>query len=437
MHTARPIHELRRALATGELSRREFVENALTTAIWRKTQGAKVYIHLDPNAVHEQLASGLDLTKPLGGLPVSVKDCFDVAGVPSTAGSSFYASTRDVPGRDSEFAAITRAAGAVLMGKTNLNEFAYGITGQNQHFGDCEIPTRPGCLTGGSSSGAAASVVEGSAVVGLGTDTGGSLRAPASFCGLVSFRASLERGKWGGCFPLAESFDTMGWLCRHLADVPVIGEALIGVGADAVDPKCTRIGLASGSWLDACDPEIVEAMRDYGSRLREAGFAVEDFDASLWQDSAALFIPIQAHEATAIHRDYLERFAQRYEPGVRARLDFGATVTAEAYLGYKARQMEFCAASTRLFGKFDFLVSPVTPVRELRTSEDHSDFRFRILQVTAPTSLNGWPALTVRGRGTGPEDLDAHGFGLQIVGPSMGDGKLFGLAAALAAVGME
>ena len=175
----------------------------------------------------------------------------------------------------------------------------------------------------------------------------------------------------------------------------------------------------------------------YGGRLREAGFATEDFDASLWQDAPALFIPIQAHEANANHREYLARFAQRYEPAVRARLEFGGTITADAYRGYKARQMEFCAASTQLFEKFDFLIAPVTPVRELRDGEDHSGFRSRILQITAPISLNGWPALTVRGRGTGPEDLAAHGFGLQIVAPAMADGKLFGLAAALAQAGMH
>src|SRR4029077_10411012 len=110
-------------------------------------------------------------------IPISVKDCFDVAHAPSTAGSSFYAGTRPTPTQDSWFAARARACGGVLMGKTHLNEFAYGITGENLHHGNCHVPARPNCLTGGSSSGAAASVAEGSAVIGLGTDTGGSLRA--------------------------------------------------------------------------------------------------------------------------------------------------------------------------------------------------------------------------------------------------------------------
>ena len=436
MHTARPIAELRRALATGELTARELIENALTTAVWRKTQGAKTYLQLDPDAALAQLGAGLDLTRSLGGLPVSVKDCFDLAGVPTTAGSSFYAGTRPVPEDDAEYVATVRGAGAVLMGKTHLNEFAFGITGSNLHFGDCEIPTRPGCLTGGSSSGAAASVVEGSAVIGLGTDTGGSLRAPAALCGLVSFRASIERGNWRGCFPLAPSFDTMGWLNRHLADMPAIGRALLGIDADSVHPARTRIGVAAGEWLDICEPEMVAAHRAYAERLRAAGFTVEEFDAALWLDATSMFLPVQAHEAHAIHRDLLASFADQYEPGVRARLEFGGTITEVEYRAQKARQMEFCAASNALFERFDFLLAPVTPLRELRLGQDHSEFRPRILKLTAPVSLNGWPALTVRGRGTGPEDPDAHGFGLQIVAPQMSDGKLLGLAAALDGAGM-
>ena len=291
------------------------------------------------------------MTQSLGGLPTSVKDCFDVAGVPTTAGSSFYAGTRPRPGmQDAAYVTTTRATGAVLMGKTHLNEFAYGITGENLHFGDCEIPTRPGCLTSGSSSGAAASVVEGSAVIGLGTDTGGSLRAPAAFCGLVSFRASLERGTWRGCFPLAPSFDTMGWLGRHLADVPAIGRALLGVEAEATDPKRTRIGVATGEWLEVCDPEIVTAHREYAGKLRESRFPGRGIPTpSLWLDATLIFIPLQAHEAHAIHREFLTQFADQYEPGVRSRLEFGGTVSEENYRALKARQLEFCAASTALF----------------------------------------------------------------------------------------
>ena len=436
MHTSRPISELRWALATGELSSRELIENALTTAVWRKTLGAKTYLHLDPDFIHAQIKAGLDLTRSLGGLPVSVKDCFDVAGLPTTAGSSFYAGTRPLPTADAEYVTATRATGAVLMGKTHLNEFAYGITGANQHFGDCEIPTRSGCLTSGSSSGAAASVVEGSAVIGLGTDTGGSLRAPAAYCGLISYRASLERGRWRGCFPLAQSFDTMGWLNRHLADVPAIGRALLGVDSDHVERKRVRIGVAAGKWPEICDAEILAAHREYGDRLRDVGFQVEEFDASLWLNATDIFIPTQAHEAFKIHREFLKTFADQYEPGVRSRLDLGATIDDDAYRALKARQMEFCTASVALFERFDFLVAPVAPQREIRIDVDQAEFRPRILKLTAPISLNGWPALTVRARGTGPEDPNAHGFGLQIVAPEMSDGHLLGLATSLAEAGL-
>jgi Asp-tRNA(Asn)/Glu-tRNA(Gln) amidotransferase A subunit family amidase len=147
---------------------------------------------------------------PLRGFPVSVKDLFDVRGLPTTCGSPFYAGTRPLPEADCPYVADWRALGTVLVGKTNLNEFAYGITGENRGYGDVTQPGHPDRLTGGSSSGAAASVLMGAAAIGLGTDTGGSLRAPAALCGLVSYRATLGSEDAAGSFPLAHAFDTLG-----------------------------------------------------------------------------------------------------------------------------------------------------------------------------------------------------------------------------------
>ncbi len=124
--------------------------------------------------------------------------------------------------QDSWLVARLRAAGAVIIGKTHLHPLAYGITGENPEFGDCRQPGNPDALTGGSSSGAAASVLEGSAVAAIGTDTGGSIRAPAALCGLVGYRTTHGRGDWRGAGHLAQSFDTMGWLFRDLEDAPML-----------------------------------------------------------------------------------------------------------------------------------------------------------------------------------------------------------------------
>ena len=162
----------------------------------------------------------------LWGLPISVKDCFDLAGSPTTCGVHFYRDLNGTAARDSWLVEQLRAAGAVIVGKTHLHALAYGITGENPEFGDCVQPRDSGALTGGSSSGASASVQEGSAVAAIGTDTGGSVRVPAALCGLAGYRATLGRGDWRGGAHLAESFDTMGWLFRDLEDAPLLAVSL-------------------------------------------------------------------------------------------------------------------------------------------------------------------------------------------------------------------
>ena len=158
----------------------------------------------------------------LWGLPISVKDCFDLAGSPTTCGVHFYRDLNGTATRDSWLVEQLRAAGAVIIGKTHLHPLAYGITGENPEFGDCVQPRDSGALTGGSSSGAVASVQEGSAVAAIGTDTGGSVRAPAALGGLAGYRATIGRGDWRGGAHLAVTFDTMGWLFRDLEDAPLL-----------------------------------------------------------------------------------------------------------------------------------------------------------------------------------------------------------------------
>src|SRR5579862_4033834 len=167
---------------------------------------------------------------PLQNLPISLKDCFDLAGTVTTCGSRFYAQHNTPAPKNSWVAQRLLDLGAILTGKTHLHQLAYGITGENADYGDCLQPRDATLLTGGSSSGAAASVQEGSALAGIGTDTGGSIRVPAALCGLAGYRASIElaheRRLWRGGVHLAQSFDTLGWLFRDLRDAPLLAEAL-------------------------------------------------------------------------------------------------------------------------------------------------------------------------------------------------------------------
>ena len=215
------------------------------------------------------------------GVPVAVKDCFDVAGYPTTCGSRFYAEKLGIARTDSAVAARLRQAGAVIMGKTHLHQLAYGITGENSEYGDCVQPRDPGILTGGSSSGSAASVQEGSAVAAIGTDTGGSIRVPAALCGLAGYRSTLGLGgaqAWEGGWHLASSFDTLGWLFRDLRDGPALAAALLDV--QPVDaPKDVTIAAVGAGFLHDCEPAVLEMYHGWQEKLRRAWRADQEFRA--------------------------------------------------------------------------------------------------------------------------------------------------------------
>src|SRR5947207_13294994 len=242
-----------REMLAGETSPRRLAEQALAKA--NQNAGRNVYISLSPDwtlseaeRVQKEFRGGeisSGKKPPLFGLPVSLKDCFDLQGFRTTAGTHYYAERNAIATHDSAVAKRLRAQGAVIVGKTHLHPLAYGITGENPDFGDSTQPRDSSLLTGGSSSGAAASVQEGSALAAIGTDTGGSIRAPAALCGLAGYRASIELAHecdlWRGGFHLSQTFDTLGWLFRDLRDAPILASALFGIAVPPVNSKRFRI----------------------------------------------------------------------------------------------------------------------------------------------------------------------------------------------------
>src|ERR1700722_8937496 len=225
------IRDLRRALASGTLHPTALAETAL--AHMNQNAGRNTYIWQDAAWTRAEAARAEAMPRgsggPVGdgrpalwGLPISVKDLFDLAGSPTSCGVHFYRDLNGIATRDSWLVEQLRASGAVIVGKTHLHALAFGITGENPDYGDCVQPTDRTAFTGGSSSGAAASVQEGSAVSAIGTDTGGSIRVPAALCGLAGYRATLGRGDWRGGAHLAECFDTLGWFFRDLEDAPLL-----------------------------------------------------------------------------------------------------------------------------------------------------------------------------------------------------------------------
>jgi Asp-tRNA(Asn)/Glu-tRNA(Gln) amidotransferase A subunit family amidase len=387
--------------------------------------GHNVYLAMDQErTLAEAEALTARFPKPeqrpsLFGVPVAIKDCFDVAGFPTTCGSRFYAEKLGIAKADSTVAARLRQAGAVIMGKTHLHQLTYGITGQNTEYGDCLQPRDPRRFTGGSSSGSAASVQEGSAVAAIGTDTGGSIRVPAALCGLSGYRSTLGLGgeeAWQGGWHLAASFDTLGWLFRDLHDGPVLAAALFGL-KPVTAPKDVIVAAVAGSYLDDCEPAVRKMYDGWQETLRDGGAQIEAFAPDFWEDSREIFGGIQAHEAAAIHRGNFEHF----EKTIVDRLEWGASLSNATVEDLRKRHVAFRARMDHLLEQYDFLMLPCAPLSALAVGVDHSESRLHILRYTTPISLAGMPAVA----------LPALGGGVQLVGARGSDARLLAFAASI------
>ncbi len=422
-----PIARLRQQYLKSEANPQAMLETVLAAA--NSNAGHNVYLAQDAEWSREQarhLHPEEMGKQPLWGIPVSLKDCFDLAGFSTSCGSRFYRGYHGIAQADSTVAARLRRAGAVITGKTHMHQLAYGITGENRDFGDCRQPANPALLTGGSSSGAAASVQEGSALAAIGTDTGGSIRAPAALCGLAGYRSSISLNAvdlWRGGYHLAPTFDTIGWLYADLADGPVLGHALLDLPwAARPSLEHLRIGIPDAAFLSDCSAEVLATLGLWEERLRGFHAGVGRFPSGLWPEAMSIYAPIQASEAAVLHRGHFQHF----EPEIAERLRWGASISSSERSQLHQRLATFQASTHALFEPFDYLLVPCAPVTSLAAGADHSETRARILRYTAPISLAGLPVVTLpmlaAGRPAG---------GMQLVGPLGGDADLLALSAAL------
>lgn len=362
----------------------------------------------DEPVVAERLAAA-DRRQPLGGVPFFAKDLFDLRGAPTFAGSAFLPEVRPAGAATSHAIAAAEHAGMVCVGKTHLHEFAYGITGENPHYGDCEHPHFPGRTTGGSSSGSAAAVAAGIVPVALGTDTGGSIRVPAAFCGIYGVRFAPRDAWVSDAFPLAPSFDTAGWFTANAADLKTLVTCL-------VQPKCPS-GSPRGLYLEwpSVDPDIAAACGRAAARFGTAADAsTADALRSRFAGAVSAYNTIVAREAWAVHQAWAERYRERYDPVVRARLNRFHSVTPEALAAADATLASIRRTWAEYFAQYDFLVMPATPTVALRKTECTLENRTRLLELTTPASVAGLPVLTV------PVPLPSGlSGGLQIVVPGV------------------
>ena len=393
------VHDLRRALASEAMRPTELVEHALARS--NRNPNHNTYLWQDAAWTRNEAKRAEDIPRGSGGpfgdgrsaiwgLPVSIKDCLDLGGAPTSCGTIFYRDLNGKAMRDSWVAEQLRAAGAVIMGKTHVHPLTYGITGENPDFGDCLLPGDPGALTGGSSSGAVASVLEGSAVAAIGTDTGGSVRAPAALSGLVGYRSSLGCGNWRGGAHLAESFDTLGWLFRDLEDGPLLAKFYaprMPLPAQAF----TRFAVIAESFLHDCEPDILESFRSAIRELESLGLEARTINPEWWAESREIFSRIQAWEAARLHAGFFDRFGA----AIGERLEMGARITPSEITALRQRHFEFNARMDDLFAAHQLIMFPCAPVGRLAAGADHSQTRANLLRYTTPFSLSGVPVVAI------------------------------------------
>jgi Asp-tRNA(Asn)/Glu-tRNA(Gln) amidotransferase A subunit family amidase len=419
---------LREKFLNGEITPKQVAAEALQKS--NQNRGRNVYLAQDRDwtlreaeRVERNFSQGEK--PPLFGLPVSLKDCFDLEGFKTTAGTRFYSERNQPAAADSAVAARLREQGAVITGKTHLHPLAYGITGENRDFGDCTQPGDASLLTGGSSSGGAASVQEGSAVAAIGTDTGGSIRVPAALCGLAGYRASIglawERKLWGGGVHLAQAFDTLGWIFRDLRDGPLLAAGLFGLRTIENVTRRVKVGAVSGDFLRDCEVDVRKALELSKSRLAAKGATIAEFAADDWNEGMSIYSPIQASEAAAIHAPNTGGDFSCFPPPISERLAWGASLSPDEIQNLRARHSAFRERLDKLFERYDFLLLPCSPLSRLKVGADHSETRMKILRYTVPLSLAGTPVVT----------LPFHtGVGMQLVAPRGRDANLLAYAAA-------
>jgi aspartyl-tRNA(Asn)/glutamyl-tRNA(Gln) amidotransferase subunit A len=360
------------------LSSRDRLEQALVRIADPTGEGAKACLTVyteaaraAADAADARAKTGVSLG-PLDGTIVSIKDLFDVAGEPTRAGSKILAEEAAPAAADAPVVRRLRAAGAVIVAKTNMTEFALGAIGANPHFGTPGNPRDRARIPGGSSSGAAVTVGGGMAEIAIGSDTGGSVRIPAALCGIVGFKPSRQRVPTTGAFPLSTSLDSIGPLARSVADCAKAFAVMADAAMEGEDftPLAAasfsglRFGVVQGFPLENLDATVSQAFAAATERLRHAGVRVTDEAVSLLDDMRQVnaYGGIVQPEACAIHRDRLKRRAADIDPNVRVRIERGCAMSAADYIGMLYARERLVRAMDGWLAGFDALIMPTAGI---------------------------------------------------------------------------
>ena len=374
------------------------------------------------------------LYRALRGIPIAVKDLFDVEGVRTTAGSKFLAD--NLADQDAFVVEKLRQSGALINGKTNTHEIALGITGNNPHYGTARNPWNTERIPGGSSSGSAIAVATGMALGALGTDTGGSIRIPASLCGVVGFKPTRGRVSTRGVFPLSWNLDHVGPLTKCVKDAAIILQVISAY--DAIDPSSIKmltgdylghlvddmegrkIAIGSGEFIETADPEVLNAVREAAKVFEGMGCKVTKVNVDWMRDAALANKTMTQADGAAVHRERLKEHPDWFGDDIRWRLEDGAKTTSTEYILARRTQAEVRKRCELFFESYDLLIVPTTPIAA-PTIEGHDavEQAGRLTRFTAPFNLTGLPALSVPCGFT----KDGLPIGLQIVSRAWGDAK--------------
>ena len=379
------------------------------------------------------------LANALRGIPLALKDLFNTAGVRTTIGSKFF--MEHIPDEDAFVVEKLKQAGATILGKTNTHEIALGVTGDNPHFGTARNPWNRDRIPGGSSSGSAIAVATGMALGALGTDTGGSIRIPASLCGVVGFKPSYGRVSTRGVFPLSWNLDHVGPITSCVRDAALMLQVISVY--DAVDPASIKmltgdylghlvddmegrkIALGIGGYVDAADDEVLTSVRDAAKVFESLGCKIQEVNVDWMRDAALANKTMIQADGAAVHRVRLQENPEMFGEDVRRRLQDGAKTSSTEYALARRTQAEMRKRCELFFEAYDLLILPSTPIpAPTITGHDALEQAARLTRFTAPFNLTGLPAISV------PCGITRDGLpiGLQIISRAWADAKVLNAA---------
>ena len=437
------IEEARAALETGTTTSRALVEGCLARISDPAGEGARAFIRCYPEQARAS-ADAMDLLRragrvpgPYAGIPVSIKDLFDVAGEVTTAGSVVLA---DAAPAAAHAPVVQRllAAGLVIVGRTNMTEFAFSGVGLNPHYG---TPLSPydrdtGRIPGGSSAGAAVSVADGMAFAGIGTDTGGSCRIPAAFCGITGYKPTARRVPTQGCLPLSPSLDSIGPLARSVACCAAIDAILAGVERHDLTPRVPRglrLVVPTNVGLDFFDAPTERTIDRAMERLDRAGVLIDRCHmASLAAiDGVHVRGGFAVPEAYAYHRDMLAARGDRFDPRVASRILPGATMPVADYIQLCEARASIIATFETEMAPYDALLMPTVPIAPPPLSAFDADADYKRLNAIIlrnPSVVNFLDGCAIS---IPCHEQGAPPAGLMLAAPAQSDARLFGIAVAV------